>query len=105
MARVCWFPNQFQYYYSSNSDAFGPSVGEEWHPEDGVAESQASIGPSHWPSEHGRLIQGPISVMHVNERVIPCESHKSVGLSHDGSSKLESGDKRESKAERNLQVF
>jgi hypothetical protein len=105
MARVCWFPNKFQYYYSSNSGAFGPSVGEERHQDDGVAESQASIGASHWLSEHGRLFQGPISVMHVSEQVIPCESHKCVGLCHDGHSKLESGDKRESKAERNLQVF
>jgi hypothetical protein len=80
-------------------------IGEERHQDDGVGESQASIGPSHWPSKHGRLFQGPISVMHVNEQVIPCESHKCVGLSHDDSSKLESGDKRESKAERNLQVF
>jgi hypothetical protein len=105
MARVCWFPNKFQYYYSSNAGAFGSSAGEERHQDDGVGESQASIGPSHWPSKHGRLFQGPISVMHVNEQVIPCESHKCVGLSHDDSSKLESGDKRESKAERNLQVF
>jgi hypothetical protein len=80
-------------------------IGEERHQDDGVAESQASIGASHWLSEHGRLFQGPISVMHVSEQVIPCESHKCVGLCHDGHSKLESGDKRESKAERNLQVF
>jgi hypothetical protein len=26
MAKVCWLANQFQYYCSSNSSAFGPSV-------------------------------------------------------------------------------
>ncbi len=105
MVKVCWFPNQFQYYYSSNSSTFGPNVSEELHEKDGVVESQASIGPSHWLFEHGSLFQRPITVIHVNEQGIPCESHKSVGLSHDGNNKLESSDKKESKVERNLQVF
>jgi len=43
--------------------------------------------------------------MHVNERGIPSESHKSVGFFHDGNNKLELGDKKESKVERKLQVF
>jgi hypothetical protein len=55
------------------------------------------LGPLTWPSKHGRLFQGLIIVMHVNEQGTPCESHKGVGLSHDGNNKLESCDKRESK--------
>ncbi len=70
-----------------------------------MVESQASIGPSHWLFKHGSLFQRPITVMHVNERGIPSESHKSVGFFHDGNNKLELGDKKESKVERKLQVF
>jgi hypothetical protein len=76
MAKVCWFPNQFQYLTLL---ILAPLV--QMYVRSGI-KKMGKIGPSHWPSEHGKLFQGPVSVMHVNEWGIPCESHKIVCLSH-----------------------